>query len=239
MMPDAPADLLVQAAAAWGLQLTAQQLDQFAVYATLLREWNKRTNLTAITSTDQIYLRHFLDSLVCTRCWPMPPQTLVDIGSGAGFPGLPLKLLYPALDVTLLESVGKKAAFLRHVTAALGLSQVTIVQARAEDLGRDPQQRERYDCVTARAVAEVRVLAEYGLPLLRIGGRLCAPKGAAADAELAAAANALALLGGDAGVCLPYRLPDATERQLVCVTKTGSTPSTYPRRSGVPARRPL
>lgn len=238
-LPAAAHTLLSETAASWGLPLSAAQLAQFATYAAELQHWNQRINLTAITDPTQIVLRHFLDSLACACHWGDTPRSLVDIGSGAGFPGIPLKLACGHLHLTLIESVGKKATFLQHIVDTLGLQDVSIVQARAEAVGRDPQQRERYDVATARAVSSLRVLAEYALPLLRIEGRLLAPKGASIDEELQEAAPALARLGGRIQASAPVRLPALEDRTMVVIVKTTATPAAYPRAVGVPARRPL
>jgi 16S rRNA (guanine527-N7)-methyltransferase len=238
-LPAAARALLSETAASWGMHLSAAQLAQFATYAAELQHWNQHINLTAITDPTQITLRHFLDSLVCACFWGDTPRSLVDIGSGAGFPGIPLKLAYCHLHLTLIESVGKKATFLQHIVDTLGLQDVSIVQARAEAVGHDPQQRERYDIATARAVSGLRVLAEYALPLLPVGGRLLAPKGASVEAELQEAAPALARLGGRVQASEPVHLPTLEARTLVVIIKTAATPAAYPRAVGVPARRPL
>jgi 16S rRNA (guanine527-N7)-methyltransferase len=238
-MTESSVELLAETAAAWGLPLSEPQLAAFASYAAELASWNERVNLTAIIRPDEIYLRHFLDSLSCALHWGDQPQSLIDIGSGAGFPGLPLKILRPALRLTLLESVAKKAAFLEHMVGLLGLEGVTVRAMRAEGAGRDPAHRGRYDVATARAVAELRVLAEYGLPLLRVGGRLLAPKGAAAREEVQAAAPALAALGGELVGVQPVALPGFDDRQIVVIRKSAPTAERFPRPAGVPARRPL
>ncbi len=238
-MADAPTRLLADTAAGWGLPLSDEQLRQFARYADELLAWNAHTNLTAITDREAIYVRHFLDSLVLARFWGAGPASLADIGTGAGFPGVPLKLLRPPLALTLVDSVGKKTAFLRHLVGALGLDQVRVITGRAEELGHDPREREQYDVVTARAVADLRVLAEYGLPLLRVGGVLLAPKGAEAVTEAAAARRACALLGGALEQVAPVELPGIEPRALVVVRKVAPTDPRYPRPVGVPARRPL
>lgn len=230
---------LAATAAEWGLALDQQQLDQFASYADELRRWNERVNLTAITDEAGIVVRHFLDSLRCALSWGASPRSLVDVGAGAGFPGLPLKILCPELRITLVESVEKKAAFLRHIVAVLGLSEVAVVATRAEALGRDPAQREQYDLAVARAVAELRVLAEYCLPLCRVGGRFLAPKGAQIERETQAAAQAIRLLGGRLIAVEPVELPGVELRTLVVVEKVRPTPPQYPRAVGVPAKRPL
>ena len=238
-MADPAERLLADTAAAWGLPLDPNQLRQFARYTDELLAWNAHINLTAITDRQAIYVRHFLDSLALARFWGPPPATLVDIGTGAGFPGVPLKILHPPLAVTLIESVGKKAAFLKHLIAILGLEQVRVVTGRAETFGHDPGERERYDLATARAVADLRVLAEYALPLLRVGGRLLAPKGAGAEREIEGARRAVALLGGTIEQVVPIELPGVEPRSLVVARKVAPTDPRYPRAVGIPARRPL
>jgi len=223
----------------WGLCLTETQLQQFATYSAELRRWNTRANLTAILDEHAIMTRHFLDSLRCALSWGEQPSSLADVGSGAGFPGLPLKLLCPAVNLTLIESVAKKADFLRHLVAELGLTGVTVLAARAEQVGRDPHHRERYDVVTARAVADLAVLAEYCLPLCRVTGRFLAPKGGDITAEVARARNAVERLGGRIFAVEPVELPGVEPRTLVVITKVTPTPDAYPRATGIPAKRPI
>jgi 16S rRNA (guanine527-N7)-methyltransferase len=232
-------NLLTTTAAEWGLPLTQAQIDQFTTYADELRSWNERVNLTAISDPSQVIARHFLDSLRCALSWGEPPQRLVDVGAGAGFPGLPLKIVRPELRLTLVESVAKKAIFLQHLVGVLGLSDVEIIVARAEAVGRDVAQRERYDVAVARAVAELRVLAEYCLPLCRVGGRFLAPKGIQVEGEVQAAQAAIAALGGRLLAVEVVQLPAVEPRSLVVVEKVAPTPPTYPRAVGVPAKRPL
>jgi 16S rRNA (guanine527-N7)-methyltransferase len=231
--------ILTSTTAAWGMSLNQAQLDQFATYAAELRRWNARVNLTAITDEREIATRHFLDSLRCALSWGRAPTSLIDVGTGAGFPGLPLKILRPELRLTLVESIEKKAAFLKHIVAALGLAKVSIVVARAETVGHNPAHREQYDVAAARAVAELRVLAEYCLPLCRVGGRFLAPKGAQIEHEIAAAQAAIAKLGGRPPVVERVDLPGVEPRSLVIVEKIAPTPPLYPRAVGVPAKRPL
>ena len=232
-------DLLAATAAAWGMPLSAAQLDQFSTYAAELRRWNERINLTAVTDEAGIITRHFLDSLRCAQSWGQAPQSLVDIGTGAGFPGLPLKLLHPDLQLTLVESIAKKAAFLHHIVDMLGLTNVEIIIARAEAAGRDHAQRQRYDVAVARAVADLRVLAEYCLPLCRIGAHFLAPKGAQITDELQAALPAITQLGGRLLAIEPVDLPTLEPRTLVVIEKIAATPPQYPRAPGIPAKRPL
>jgi 16S rRNA (guanine527-N7)-methyltransferase len=236
---DTPEHVLTDTCAAWGIDLSAGQLAQFAAYADELRRWNERVNLTAISDPTEIYRRHFLDSLSLARFWGNAPAGLVDLGSGAGFPGLPLAILRPGLRLTLVESVGKKADFLRYMAGALRLDGVRVLTARAEDLGRDRGERERHGLVTARAVAELRVLVEYGLPLLRVGGRMLAPKGAATAAEVAAARQAIQTLGGQLVGVEPVALPGLDSHAVVIIDKARPTDARYPRSPGTPRRQPL
>ncbi len=234
-------DELAHWAAAFGIPLSPTQLAQFAAYEALLLEWNDRISLTAIRSPRAIRIRHFLDALTCaTATGPLDGRALIDVGSGAGFPGLPLKILYPGLRLTLVDSVAKKARFLELAAGELGLAGVTVVADRVETLGHDPALREQYDWAVGRAVAEMRVLAEYLLPFCRVGGRLLAQKGESAAAEVAAAAHALAELGGGAVTLTTVQLPETEEAHtLVVVKKIRPTPGRYPRRPGIPAKRPL
>jgi 16S rRNA (guanine527-N7)-methyltransferase len=239
IMNDPAVALLVTTAASWGIALSPAQLGYFARYAQVLADWNAHTNLTAISTPEAIYRRHFLDSLSLVRFWGDPPARLIDLGSGGGFPGVPLKIVRPELRLTLVDSVAKKTAFLNHLVQELGLEGVQVRTARAEELGRDPAEREQYDVVTARALAELRVLAEYALPLARVGGRVLAPKGAAASAEATAAARAITLLGGAPAECLPVDLPGQDDAVVVVIRKVAPTDPRYPRAVGVPRRRPL
>jgi 16S rRNA (guanine527-N7)-methyltransferase len=232
-------DLLATTAQSWGLTLDQRQLGQFATYARELRRWNERINLTAITDEREIVTRHFLDSLRCALSWGASPGSLIDVGTGAGFPGLPLKILRPELRLTLVESIEKKAAFLKHIAAELDLSEVVMLVARAETAGHDIAHRERYDVATARAVAELRVLAEYCLPLCRVGGRFLAPKGDLIEREIADAQATIGRLGGQISGVEVVDLPDVERRTLVVVEKLAPTPGQYPRAVGVPAKRPL
>lgn len=228
-------------AADLGWPLSEQQQAQFDLYLRQLLAWNSHTNLTAITEPAAIQTRHFLDALSCaTVTGDLNHQRLIDIGTGAGFPGLPLKLLFPDLSLTLVDSVGKKTRFLQHITAELGLTGVLIVTERAEALGQDPAHREQYDWATARGVAHLRILAEYLLPLVRVGGSILAQKGADAPQEAAEAQAALAQLGGATPHCRPVRLPGVEKQHyLVTAVKIIPTPDHYPRRPGTPAKRPL
>lgn len=232
---------LREQAADFDLPLNEVQLAQFTIYRSMLQEWNRRFNLTAIDDPAGIQVRHFLDALTCaTVTGDLNGQRLVDVGTGAGFPGLPLKILYPRLQLTLVESVSKKTRFLQALVTELGLENVTILDERAEDVAQREVHREQYDWAVARAVAELRVLVEYLLPFCRPGGRALAQKGESARAEADAAARAIERLGGGAPAFHAVQLPgrDATH-YLVVVEKIRPTPTKYPRRPGRPAKRPL
>ena len=225
----------------FGLRLSRAQLSALAIYERELMDWNTRFNLTAIRDPQEIHIKHFLDSLTCLIAMREPLQGwLIDIGTGAGFPGIPLKIMRPKMQLTLVESVGKKAEFCRHVVKILDLQGVEVVQERAETLGQAVNYRERYDWAVARAVAILPVLAEYLLPLVRVGGSMLAMKGESGPAEAHSAEHALRVLGGHLRQLMPVTLPGvAEERYLVVIDKVAATPNSYPRKVGVPAKRPL
>lgn len=210
-------------------------------YERELLEWNQKFNLTAIRDAEAIRTKHFLDSFSCVLAWRAnPPLRLVDVGTGAGFPGIPLKILYPGMKVTLIESVGKKAMFCQHIVRVLGLEGVEVIQARAEDVGQRDGHRENYDWAVARAVANLNVLSEFLLPLVKVGGMMLAQKGESGPAEAQSAEKAMKLLGGKLRQLLPVNLPGvADDRYLVLVDKVAATPPKYPRKPGVPVKQPL
>jgi 16S rRNA (guanine527-N7)-methyltransferase len=225
-----------------GRQLTQGQICAFQVYYQELKTWNARFNLTAITDPEGVQIRHFLDSLSCLLAVDagLRGQSLIDVGSGAGCPGLPLKIVCPDLRLTLLEATRKKTSFLQHMVEQLKLGDVTIIHARAEQIGQEAQHREAYDWVVARAVATMPTLVEYLLPLCRLGGHCLAQKGESAAAETATAESAIRLLGGRLNRLVPVELPGLAEtRHLVLIDKIACTPAKYPRRPGMPAKRPL
>jgi 16S rRNA (guanine527-N7)-methyltransferase len=227
------------------LELTPAQLAAFQTYAVELRAWNERFNLTAIKDLEGVQIKHFLDALSILKVLrgpgsPGAPTRLVDVGTGAGFPGLPLKIVCPQMQLTLVEAAGKKVKFCEHVVETLKLSGVSVVKARAEELGRDSAHREQYDWAVARAVAEMPTLAEYLPPLVKRGGRAVAQKGQDAPAETHAAEGAVRRLGGELEQVVPVELPGIAEtRYLVVFKKIAATPPVYPRRVGVPAKTPL
>jgi 16S rRNA (guanine527-N7)-methyltransferase len=233
--------LVRNAQASFGINLTARQVAALTTYEQELLDWNRKFNLTAIRDSEGIRTKHFLDSFSCVLAWKeRPPRRLVDVGTGAGFPGIVLKILYPGLKLTLVESVGKKAAFCRHVLDKLALEGVLLLTKRAEEVGQDPEHREKYDWAVARAVANLPVLAEFLLPLVQVGGSMLAQKGESGPAEAQASGKALAMLGGSLRVLIPVTLPGVVEeRYLVVVDKLAATPPGYPRKAGIPAKKPL
>jgi 16S rRNA (guanine527-N7)-methyltransferase len=237
---------LIEGCQALGLRLTDQQLEAFQCYYEELVAWNQKFNLTAITEYEQVQIRHFVDSLSCLlagetrQALGRPQARMIDVGAGAGFPGIPLKLVCPGARLTLLEATGKKVAFLAHLVERLALPAVTPIKSRAEELAHDLEHREDYDLVLARAVADLPVVVEYTLPFCKVGGFVVAQKGEAGGAEAWGAEGAIRLLGGELRQVVPVELPGLPEdRSLVVVEKVGPTPAKYPRRPGIPSKRPL
>lgn len=222
------------------VELTADQLQLFKRYEELLTEWNQKFNLTAIADPEGIHLKHFYDSLTCLRVIQDISAAIIDVGCGAGFPGIPLKIVRPDFRLTLVESVGKKAEFCSEVVKQLGLRDVAILHARVEDLGQDLSHREKYDWAVARALAPMPVLAEYLLPLVCIGGSVLAQKGSSARLELEQAAGAITLLGGEVEQVDEFELPGLKEkRALIKIGKRKPTPPKFPRKAGLPLKNPL
>lgn len=233
--------LVTEAREQFHVHLTGRQVMSLITYEKELMEWNQKFNLTAIRDLESIRTKHFLDSFSCVLAWKAsPPTRLIDVGTGAGFPGIPLKILYPNMKLTLVESVGKKAMFCQHIVSVLGLEEVEVVHKRAEDLGQNPKHRECYDWAVARAVANLNVLSEYLIPLVKIGGHMLAQKGESGPAEAQSAEKAMKLLGGKMEQLIPVNLPGVAEdRYLVVVEKVAATPPKYPRKPGMPMKQPL
>jgi 16S rRNA (guanine527-N7)-methyltransferase len=234
-------DELNKNATRFGIHLSSHQVEQFQIYQKLLQDWNERINLTAIRDDLGIQRKHFLDSLSCYQGFiGLPVQRIIDIGTGAGFPGLPLKIVFPTIDLVLVESIGKKADFCKLVVKELGLKGIEVLQKRAEELGVMPSYREKFDLAIARAVARQSTLMEYLLPLVKIGGIAIAQKGHGAHQETMQAESAIKILGGSLNKIIDIELPGlADERYLVVVDKIAATPENYPRRIGVATKRPL
>lgn len=237
-----------------GIELSQEQLERFQLYYEELVAWNEKVNLTAITGYEAVQVRHFLDSLTLAapelrgdppgKPFKMGQASLIDIGAGGGFPGLPLKILYPGLKLTLVDSVGKKTGILSQIAEKLGFTDVRVVNGRAEELGQSAEHREKYDVATGRAVAAWPVLAEYCLPLTRPGGLFIAPKKGDLAAELKNSPAVAKTLGGKLRQSPVFQLPDdpptpENQRRLVVADKVKATPRLYPRRTGIPAKQPL
>lgn len=219
------------------LEVTEELYGSFETYAQYLVEYNERVNLTAITERREVYIKHFLDSLIPLTYVDVPQgATLIDVGTGAGFPSVPMKLYRPDLKLTLLDSLNKRIVFLESLCDRLGI-EVECVHGRAEDFGRDGRYRERFDYATARAVANLRVLSEYCLPFVRVGGAFIAMKGLSEDVTLAD--GAIKTLGGEVTDDVSYTVPPEDSRRIVVVSKVASTPKKYPRTGGKVQSRPL
>ena len=223
------------------LPLSDQQKKQFEHYFELLVEWNEKINLTAITDKDEVYLKHFYDSIAPILQGLIPNENikLLDIGAGAGFPSLPMKILYPQLDVTIIDSLNKRINFLQLLAQELDLNGAHFYHGRAEDFAQDKNFRAQYDFVTARAVARMQVLSELTIPYLKVGGKLLALKASNAPEELLEAKNALNLLFSKVEDNLNYVLPNGDPRYITVVEKKKETPNKYPRKAGMPNKRPL
>jgi 16S rRNA (guanine527-N7)-methyltransferase len=223
------------------LNLTQRQQAALQRYETELLAWNQLMNLTAIRDSEGIRTKHFLDSFTCLLAWrEKPPTSLIDIGTGAGFPGIPLKIIYPTMRLTLVDSVGKKIEFCKHIVQTLGLEKVDFITGRAEELGQNSLYRERFDWAVARAVANLSILVEYLLPLVRVGGGILAQKGESGPAEAHTSEKPARLLGGSLRQLVRLALPGVVEeRYLVIFDKIAGTPPNYPRRVGVPSKTPL
>ena len=224
-----------------GIDLSGEEIELFEKYGRILRSEGQKVNLTSIYDEKEVAVKHFIDSVSCLRagCF-FSGARVIDVGSGAGFPGVPLKIVRPDLNVYLLEAQEKKARFLRLLVSELGLSNVYILNGRAETLGNDAEHREKYDVALARAVAEMAVLAELCLPFVKVGGFFLALKGPGAGEEVKRAHGAIKILGGRVDFTQEYVLPVlGGQRKIIAVKKVGSTPPKYPRRAGIPKKRPL
>lgn len=224
-----------------GVTLTEQQINQFLRYYELLVEWNEKMNLTAITAYDEVMKKHFVDSLSLIKTYDISKKIkVIDVGTGAGFPGLALKIAYPSLQVTLLDSLNKRINFLNEVITQLGLIGVETVHGRAEDFAKPNMLREKFDLCVSRAVANMSTLSEYCLPFVKVGGEFISYKSEKIDEEMSNAKNAISVLGGKIQRNEEFYLPDSDiYRNLVVIKKTKETPKKYPRKAGLPSKEPL
>lgn len=230
-----------QALAELGFNLTPAQEQQFQLYFKLLVEWNEKINLTALTTEADVYEKHFYDSVVLGNYEELDPKgSLCDVGSGAGFPSLPLKIIYPELKVIIVDSLNKRIKVLEDIVAQLGLEDVKLYHARAEEFGQNPEFREQFDCVTARAVARLNILSELCVPLVKVGGKFIALKAKQGQQELVEAQKALKTLGAKYVEVFHFALPISQEtRELYIFEKVNKTPKKYPRKPGIPNKLPL
>ena len=224
-----------------GICLSERQREQFDRYYEMLIEWNNVMNLTGITEYDEVNLKHFADSLTVVRVTDLKEKkSVIDIGTGAGFPGIPLKIVYPELRITLLDSLNKRIRFLDAVIEELGLDEIKTLHGRAEDYAKKGEYREKYDLAVSRAVANLSTLSEYCLPFVRIGGNFISYKSGSSDEEIKDAERAVKILGGKIEKTDKFVLGDSEMgRALVKIKKTRPTPGRYPRKAGVPAKEPL
>ncbi|MNH81908.1 Ribosomal RNA small subunit methyltransferase G [compost metagenome] len=226
---------------AQGIHLNDEQLEQFDIYFRELVSWNEKMNLTGITERDQVYLKHFYDSLTLAFYKGMDAvDSIIDVGSGAGFPGIPLKIAFPHLKLTIVDSLNKRISFLQHVVNAIELKNVKLIHGRAEDIARLPEHRDSYDLATARAVARLAVLNEFCLPFVKPGGVFAAMKGNDPEEEIKEAAYSMKELKGSLVESHNFNLPvENSERHIVLIKKTAPTPKKYPRKAGTPLKTPL
>ncbi|MBO9131361.1 16S rRNA (guanine(527)-N(7))-methyltransferase RsmG [Bacillus sp. 165] len=224
-----------------GIILSSQQLAQFERYFELLVEWNEKMNLTAITEKEEVYLKHFFDSVTAAFHFDFSkPATICDVGAGAGFPSIPLKICFPNLKVTIVDSLQKRITFLNQLASELELENVAFYHDRAETFGKREGIRESFDIVMARAVARLSVLSELCIPLVKVGGTFIAMKGAAAEEELEQGTHAIQVLGGEVQSIFTFKLPvEESERNIIFVAKKRRTPKKYPRKPGTPNKLPI
>lgn len=234
-------NVLIQGCLELGIQLTETQVNQFETYYELLVEWNKVMNLTGITEYDEVMQKHFVDSLSIVKAADLGQcKKVLDMGTGAGFPGIPIKIVYPHLEVVLLDSLNKRIKFLNEVIGKLGLSGITAIHGRAEDYAKQKEYREMFDLCVSRAVANLASLSEYCIPYTMLHGNFISYKAGSIEDELQNAKNAVFLLGGKMKDTVKFTLPGSDiERSLVVIEKVKKTPGKYPRKAGLPAKEPI
>ena len=235
---------LIESFHKFGYELSERQIGQFLTYADLLVEWNEKMNLTAITEFEEIVWKHFIDSVAVYQSELITDDVfrghLIDVGTGAGFPGIPLKIIYPNLKITLLDSLNKRISFLQEVVNACGLTDVELVHGRAEDYGKNPAYREKYDLCVSRAVANLSILSEYCIPLIRKGGLFISYKSSDMKEELNHAKKAIAVFGAEVKMTEQFTIRGSDiPRSLILIKKTGNTPKKYPRKAGTPSKSPI
>ncbi len=236
---DGVAEILKRGGDELGLSFSSEQIEKFSIYLEEIKRWNKRLNLTGLKKDEEIVVKHFLDSISCAKVIEDFDSKMIDVGTGAGFPSLPLKIYQPRIRLTLLESTRKKVTFLEYLVKALELKKVRVIWARAEDRAQG-EERESYHYVVCRALASLKVSLEYTLPFLKIGGYLIVQKGPKVKEEIKASSKALSVLGGRVERILHFKLPlSGDERYLLRIEKIEATPPGYPRRVGIPSKRPL
>lgn len=224
-----------------GINLSSEQMSQYETYYQTLVEWNEKMNLTAITDKPEVYLKHFYDSISAAFYFDLKgPLKVCDVGAGAGFPSIPIKIAFPELHITIVDSLNKRINFLEHLAKELNLQNVRFIHDRAETFGQNKDHREAYDVVTARAVARLSVLSELCLPLVKVGGTFIAMKAASAKEELDVGKKAITTLGGKMKAIHSFTMPiEESERNIVIIQKEKPTPKKYPRKPGVPNKTPI
>jgi len=233
--------VLIQGARHMDIELDQWQVEMFDSYMRLLKEWNLKLNLTSITEENEIVVKHFLDSMTCAATgFISDGQRAIDVGTGAGFPAIPIKILYPGLKMVLLDSLNKRVDFLRTLISCLGLEGVEAYHGRAEELAREEGYREAFDLCLSRAVAHLSILSEYCIPFINRDGKFLAMKGPSFEEELQEARNAIEILGGKVYDTREFVLPGTEiKHYIVIITKVSNTPSKYPRKAGKPAKNPI
>ncbi|MBD3109330.1 16S rRNA (guanine(527)-N(7))-methyltransferase RsmG [Bacillus sp. AGMB 02131] len=224
-----------------GIELSPRQLEQFRLYFETLVEWNEKMNLTAITDKDEVYLKHFYDSISAAFYFDLHSvESICDVGAGAGFPSIPIKICFPHLHVSIVDSLNKRITFLNHLADVLQLENVSFYHDRAETFGQNPNHREKYDLVTARAVARMSVLSELCMPLVKVGGQFLAMKASSAQDEMKIAEKAIKTFGGKIHTVEKMLLPfEESERNIIVINKVKATAKKYPRKPGTPNKQPI